>query len=210
MLRLSKRQRYRFGIRRRKVSPRPRPGKPVRGSRTAGRSWRALDLLGRRWALRVLWELRDGPLSFRELRERCDQMSTSVLNQRLAELRMPGWWKARAATAHEMGAAAGALGRWTLGKALGPSGALGTPACATTSTRPGAQVDPRTSGVGGLLVPEVVDQALLVDRRVGNGLPPAQPGFTRKSRRFQIRAPLTNGFDANTSRWYLRKSAWNS
>lgn len=51
----------------------------------------ALDLLGRRWALRVLWELRDGnPLSFRELRERCDSMSTSVLNQRLAELREAG------------------------------------------------------------------------------------------------------------------------
>jgi DNA-binding HxlR family transcriptional regulator len=51
----------------------------------------ALDLLGRRWALRVLWELRDGDgLSFRELRERCDAMSTSVLNQRLAELRAAG------------------------------------------------------------------------------------------------------------------------
>ena len=51
----------------------------------------ALDLLGRRWALRVLWELRDGaPLSFRELRERCDSMSTSVLNQRLAEMREAG------------------------------------------------------------------------------------------------------------------------
>jgi DNA-binding HxlR family transcriptional regulator len=51
----------------------------------------ALDLLGRRWALRVLWELRDGrPVSFRELRERCDSMSTSVLNQRLAELRDAG------------------------------------------------------------------------------------------------------------------------
>ena len=51
----------------------------------------ALDLLGRRWALRVLWELRDGnPLSFRELRDRCDNMSTSVLNQRLAELRDAG------------------------------------------------------------------------------------------------------------------------
>ena len=51
----------------------------------------ALDLLGRRWALRVLWELRDGnPLSFRELRDRCDKMSTSVLNQRLAELRDAG------------------------------------------------------------------------------------------------------------------------
>jgi DNA-binding HxlR family transcriptional regulator len=51
----------------------------------------ALDLLGRRWTLRVLWELRDGdPVSFRELRERCDAMSTSVLNQRLAELRAAG------------------------------------------------------------------------------------------------------------------------
>ena len=47
----------------------------------------ALDLLGRRWALRVLWELRDGPLPFGELRERCDGMSTSVLNDRLRELR---------------------------------------------------------------------------------------------------------------------------
>ena len=51
----------------------------------------ALDLLGRRWALRVLWELRDGrPVPFRELRERCDLMSTSVLNQRLRELRDSG------------------------------------------------------------------------------------------------------------------------
>jgi DNA-binding HxlR family transcriptional regulator len=46
-----------------------------------------LDLLGRRWALRVIWELRDGPLTFRDLQSRCDGMSSSVLNQRLAELR---------------------------------------------------------------------------------------------------------------------------
>ncbi len=49
-----------------------------------------LDLLGRRWALRVLWELRDGPLQFRTLQRRCDGMSSSVLNQRLAELRAAG------------------------------------------------------------------------------------------------------------------------
>ena len=49
-----------------------------------------LDLLGRRWALRVLWELRGGPLQFRPLQERCDGMSSSVLNQRLAELRTAG------------------------------------------------------------------------------------------------------------------------
>jgi DNA-binding HxlR family transcriptional regulator len=46
-----------------------------------------LDLLGRRWVLRVLWELRAAPLTFRELRERCDAMSPTVLNQRLRELR---------------------------------------------------------------------------------------------------------------------------
>jgi DNA-binding HxlR family transcriptional regulator len=46
-----------------------------------------LDLLGRRWTLRILWELHAGTLNFRELRGRCDEMSPSVLNQRLAELR---------------------------------------------------------------------------------------------------------------------------
>ncbi len=42
--------------------------------------------LGRRWALRILWELREGPLAFNDLQRRCDQMSPSTLSQRLAEL----------------------------------------------------------------------------------------------------------------------------
>ncbi|WP_407547602.1 helix-turn-helix domain-containing protein [Streptomyces sp. Pv4-95] len=46
----------------------------------------ALDLFGRRWALRILWELRDQPLGFRVLQQRCDGMSSSVLRQRLLEL----------------------------------------------------------------------------------------------------------------------------
>jgi DNA-binding HxlR family transcriptional regulator len=47
-----------------------------------------LDLLGRRWALRVLWELRDGDsLTFRELQSRSGEISSSVLNDRLRELR---------------------------------------------------------------------------------------------------------------------------
>lgn len=63
------------------------PGQPVRGS-TSGRPIMALlDLLGRRWALRILWELRDGPLGFRALQAACAGMSPSVLNQRLSELR---------------------------------------------------------------------------------------------------------------------------
>jgi DNA-binding HxlR family transcriptional regulator len=50
-----------------------------------------LDLLGRRWALRVLWELRAGEaLTFRELQERCGGVSSSVLNDRLRELRAAG------------------------------------------------------------------------------------------------------------------------
>lgn len=49
-----------------------------------------LDLLGRRWALRLIWELREGPLSFREAQARCGGISSSVLNDRLAELRTAG------------------------------------------------------------------------------------------------------------------------
>jgi DNA-binding HxlR family transcriptional regulator len=49
-----------------------------------------LELLGRRWALRVLWELREGPRTFRALREACDDVSPSSLNQRLGELRELG------------------------------------------------------------------------------------------------------------------------
>jgi DNA-binding HxlR family transcriptional regulator len=46
----------------------------------------ALDLFGRRWTLRVLWELRTGPHGFRPLQRLCDDMSSSVLGERLAEL----------------------------------------------------------------------------------------------------------------------------
>ena len=49
-----------------------------------------LDLLGRRWALRVLWELRDQPLTFRALRDASGGLSPSVLNARLKELRDAG------------------------------------------------------------------------------------------------------------------------
>lgn len=46
-----------------------------------------LDLLGRRWVLRILWELRDGPLTSRALRTACDDISPSVLQKRVNELR---------------------------------------------------------------------------------------------------------------------------
>ena len=68
----------------------PLPGTKVRGSATGRPIMAALDLFGRRWTLRVLWELRDGELGFRALQARCDGMSSSVLRQRLVELEAAG------------------------------------------------------------------------------------------------------------------------
>lgn len=50
------------------------------------------DLASRRWTLRVVWELSTAgdPLTFRELRSRCAEMSSSVLTRRIAELRAAG------------------------------------------------------------------------------------------------------------------------
>ncbi|ANO51536.1 winged helix-turn-helix transcriptional regulator [Woeseia oceani] len=44
------------------------------------------DLLGRRWALRVIWELRGGALTFRALQAACGRISPSVLQARIHEL----------------------------------------------------------------------------------------------------------------------------
>jgi DNA-binding HxlR family transcriptional regulator len=46
-----------------------------------------LDLLGRRWSLRILWELRNEALTSRALRAACDEASPTVLQSRLDELR---------------------------------------------------------------------------------------------------------------------------
>jgi DNA-binding HxlR family transcriptional regulator len=72
------------------MARRPQPGQPVRGSTTGRPLMAAMDLLGRRWALRILWELRDGPLGARALQSRCDRMSSSVLYERLDELTSAG------------------------------------------------------------------------------------------------------------------------
>lgn len=44
------------------------------------------ELLGRRWTLRILWELRDRTLAFNDLRRAVGGMSQSVLVTRLTEL----------------------------------------------------------------------------------------------------------------------------
>lgn len=64
----------------------PRPGSPVRGSDSGRPVMAALDLLGRRWTLRIVWELSQAPAGFRELQRRCEHMSSSVLSTRLGEL----------------------------------------------------------------------------------------------------------------------------
>ena len=59
----------------------------VRGSKTGRPIMALLDLLGRRWTLRIVWELREGALTSRELRAACGDASPTVMQQRLSELR---------------------------------------------------------------------------------------------------------------------------
>lgn len=63
----------------------PKPGASARGSESGRPVMAILDLLGRRWTLRIGWELRDGPLPFRELQRRCDMASPNVVTTRLRE-----------------------------------------------------------------------------------------------------------------------------
>src|ERR1700761_7347586 len=66
----------------------PEPGVPVRGSDTGRPIMALLDLLGQRWTLRILYELASGDaVTFRDLQQRCDGVSSSVLNRRLKALR---------------------------------------------------------------------------------------------------------------------------
>lgn len=66
----------------------PYPGTPVRGSETGNPIMALFDLLGRRWAMGVLWQLcSGGPCTFRELQSRCASISPAVLNSRISELK---------------------------------------------------------------------------------------------------------------------------
>ena len=63
----------------------------VRGSKSGRPIMALLDLLGRRWTLRILWELREQALTSRALRAACDEASPTVLQARLSELREVGF-----------------------------------------------------------------------------------------------------------------------
>jgi len=64
----------------------PLPNKVVRGSSSGVAIMAVFDLLGRKWNMRILWELSANALSFRGLQARCDGMSPSVLNTRIKQL----------------------------------------------------------------------------------------------------------------------------
>ncbi len=65
----------------------PTPGKPVRGSKSGVPIMALFDLVGRTWAMGVIWQLQNGPYTFRDLQARCESISPSILNSRLKDLR---------------------------------------------------------------------------------------------------------------------------
>ncbi|CAN5183796.1 winged helix-turn-helix transcriptional regulator [soil metagenome] len=58
----------------------------VRGSTTGRPIMALLDLLGRRWVLRLVWELREEPKRFREIQD-ATGASPTIVNARLTDLR---------------------------------------------------------------------------------------------------------------------------
>ena len=72
------------------MSRKPAASRSVRGSKTGRPIMALLDLLGRRWTLRILWELREGALTSRALRAACGGASPTVMQHRVSELRAAG------------------------------------------------------------------------------------------------------------------------
>ena len=68
----------------------PKGLQKLRDAPTSPRMSGLLDMSGRRWALRVVWELRGGALNFRAMRVACGGISPGVLQRRLHEWRNVG------------------------------------------------------------------------------------------------------------------------
>jgi DNA-binding HxlR family transcriptional regulator len=64
----------------------PKPGMPVRGSKTGAPIMVLFDLLGRRWAMGIIWNLSVGAATFRTLQMKCETISPTILSTRLKEL----------------------------------------------------------------------------------------------------------------------------
>lgn len=76
--------------------------KAIRGSRTGRPIMALLDLLGRRWTLRIVWEMREQALTSRALRAACDDASPTVVQQRLSELGAAGFIEKREAGGYQL------------------------------------------------------------------------------------------------------------
>ncbi len=90
----------------------------------------AMELLGQRWMLRIVWELEPGPLGFLELRRRMDHCSSSILSVRLQALQAAGVIVKRADKVYELTDAGAELGRalhplwtWAAGNLAAGAGA---------------------------------------------------------------------------------------
>ncbi len=64
----------------------PRIGQSVKGSTSGEPIMVLFDLLSRRWAIGIMWQLNDKTLTFRALQDACGNPSPTVLNTRLKEL----------------------------------------------------------------------------------------------------------------------------
>lgn len=62
------------------------PNQSVRGSTSGVPIMALFDILGRKWNMRIMWELRAGPLTFRALQTQCGGVSPSVMNGRIKQL----------------------------------------------------------------------------------------------------------------------------
>ena len=45
-----------------------------------------IDILGKKWVLRILWELKESSCTFRELQRRCGDLSPTIINTRIKDL----------------------------------------------------------------------------------------------------------------------------
>ena len=64
----------------------PLPGVAVRGSKTGKPIMALFDLIGRTWALGILWHLNDKTATYSELQQYCENISPTLLSRRLKEL----------------------------------------------------------------------------------------------------------------------------
>ncbi len=74
-----------------KKNNQPKPGQPVRGSKSGKPVMVLLDLLGRSWAMGIIWHLSNGACTFRKLQSLCESISPTTLNKRIKELTTAGF-----------------------------------------------------------------------------------------------------------------------